>query len=144
MLRYLDNTGGILRARVVRVALPRSSLSNRTLPRQQLFTAHFRNSKWTYLVQITADFTFLSLSIYPTRRYLSRWWLNLFCFTYFTHFMPSTGCFNSSGLFDSPLTSWQDFPILMSFEWVNKHTGRFVLRYNNAWYMARWLYKGWE
>ena len=27
----------------------------------------------------------------------------------------------------------------MPFEWVNKHTGRFVLRYNEAWYLVRWL-----
>ena len=50
-----------------------------------------------------------------------------------------TGLFIASGYFDTPLNSWQDVPILMPFEWVNKHTGRFVLRYNDAWYMARWL-----
>ena len=56
----------------------------------------------------------------------------------------TTGLFNPSVTFQTPLNSWQDVQILIPFEWVNKHTGRFVLRYNNAWYMARWLYQGWE
>ena len=51
----------------------------------------------------------------------------------------STGCFRVRGYFDTPLNSWQDGPILTPFEVVNKHTLRFVLRYNDAWYMARWL-----
>ena len=51
----------------------------------------------------------------------------------------STGLFIASGYFDTPLNSWQDGPILMPFEWVNKPIGWFVLRYNNAWYMAKWL-----
>ena len=47
--------------------------------------------------------------------------------------------FQGSWTFWHPLNSWQDGPILMPFEWVNKHTGRFVLRYNEAWYLVRWL-----
>ena len=50
-----------------------------------------------------------------------------------------TGCFMVCDNFDTPLNSWQGGPILMPFEWVNKHTGRFVLRYNEAWYLVRWL-----
>ena len=51
----------------------------------------------------------------------------------------ATVLFIASVTFDTSLISWQDGPIMMPFEWVNKHTGGFVLRYNNAWYMARWL-----
>ena len=42
----------------------------------------------------------------------------------------TTGLFIASGNFDTPFNSRQDGPLLMPFEWVNKYTGRFVLRYN--------------
>ena len=43
-----------------------------------------------------------------------------------------TGLFRVCGLFDTPLISVVEGPILKSFEVVTANTGRFYLVYNNA------------
>ena len=59
-----------------------------------------------------------------------------------TLFEHTTGWSKVHWYFATRLNSWLDWPILMPFEWVNRHTGWFVLRYNNAWYMTWWLQDG--
>ena len=50
----------------------------------------------------------------------------------FHSWLAPTGCLRVRGLFDTPLISVVDGPILKSFEVVRANTGRFDLVYKNA------------